>query len=182
MFDRAIARIALLAALAGCVGIAAPRAAASSAPTAALECANARLPVSILDGVPAHSGGSALKTVVVRAPKASLHLAVAATEKNREIGLMCVVRMRPRTGMIFEFGKDVNQEFWMKNTLIPLDLLFIAPDGRIIRIAASAKPQSEATIDSMGIVRGVLEVAGGTSERLGIKAGDRVHHPAFGRR
>jgi uncharacterized protein len=107
------------------------------------------------------------------------HVWIADTVPRREQGLMYVKRLEPGRGMLFIFPSSQAQSFWMKNTLIPLDLLFIAPDGRIIRIAASAKPLSEATIDSMGIVRGVLEVAGGTSERLGIKAGDRVRHLAF---
>jgi uncharacterized membrane protein (UPF0127 family) len=110
------------------------------------------------------------------------HVWIADTQSRQAQGLMFVKRLKPDDGMLFIFPSPQVETFWMKNTLIPLDLLFIAPDGRIIRIAASAKPKSEATIDSMGIVRGVLEVAGGTSERLGIKAGDRVHHPAFGRR
>jgi uncharacterized membrane protein (UPF0127 family) len=108
------------------------------------------------------------------------HVWIADTESRQAQGLMFVKRLKPHDGMLFIFPSPQVATFWMKNTLIPLDLLFIAPDGRIIRIAASAKPHSEATIDSMGIVRGVLEVEGGTSERLGIKAGDRVRHAAFG--
>lgn len=105
---------------------------------------------------------------------------IAATEPRRNQGLMFVPKLPATRGMLFLFDGPQVATFWMKNTLIPLDLLFIAPDGRIIRIAENAVPHSEATIDSMGVVLGVLEVAGGTSQRLGFKAGDRVHYEAFG--
>jgi uncharacterized protein len=105
---------------------------------------------------------------------------IAATEPRRNQGLMFVQALPATRGMLFLFDTPQVATFWMKNTLIPLDLLFIAPDGRIIRIAENAVPHSEATITSMGIVLGVLEVAGGTSQRLGFKAGDRVRYPAFG--
>jgi uncharacterized membrane protein (UPF0127 family) len=133
---------------------------------------------------PLHESLDHYPTAEVRVESAGrshvFHVWIADTEPRREQGLMYVKRLKPGGGMLFVFPSAQPQSFWMKNTLISLDLLFIAPDGRIIRIAPSAKPLSEATIDSMGIVRGVLEVAGGTSERLGIKAGDRVRHPAFG--
>jgi uncharacterized membrane protein (UPF0127 family) len=105
---------------------------------------------------------------------------IAATEPRRNQGLMYVPSLPATRGMLFLFDAPQVAAFWMKNTLIPLDLLFIAPDGRIIRIAENATPLSEATINSMGTVLGVLEVAGGTSRRLGFKAGDRVRYPTFG--
>jgi uncharacterized membrane protein (UPF0127 family) len=104
---------------------------------------------------------------------------IADTEPRHNQGLMWVKSLPPTRGMLFLFDAPQVTSFWMKNTLIPLDLLFIAPNGRIIRIAENATPLSEATIDSMGLITGVLEVAGGTSRRLGFKAGDRVRHPAF---
>ena len=107
---------------------------------------------------------------------------VAATEARRNQGLMYVKSLPAKRGMLFLFEAPQVAAFWMKNTLIPLDLLFIAPDGRIIRVAENATPLSEATINSMGVVTGVLELAGGSSQRLGLKAGDRVRYPAFGAR
>ena len=68
----------------------------------------------------------------------------------------------------------------MKNTRISLDMLFVSADGRVIRVAPKAQPESLATITSMGMVTGVIEIAGGEAERLGIHNGDRVIHPAFG--
>jgi uncharacterized membrane protein (UPF0127 family) len=93
---------------------------------------------------------------------------------------MYVKSLPASRGMLFLFDAPQVATFWMKNTLIPLDLLFIAADGRIIHIVENATPLSEARIDSMGIVTGVLELAGGSSRRLGLKAGDRVRYPAFG--
>jgi uncharacterized protein len=83
-------------------------------------------------------------------------------------------------GMLFDFGETRPVAFWMKNTLIPLDMLFIAADGGIADIHERAVPRSEATIEARVPVRAVLELNGGTVARLGIKRGDRVHHPIFG--
>jgi uncharacterized membrane protein (UPF0127 family) len=184
MFDRATARIALLAAL-SCVAITAtPHVAAATAPIAALACANAHLPLSILDGAAAHSEGAALKMVVVRAPKATLHLAVAANEYNREIGLMCVVRMRAHAGMIFEFGKDVQQQFWMKNTLIPLDMIWVESSGVVNTVAANVPASSMQTTDDAvarrnGFGRYVIELRPGEALRDGIAPGVKLTIPAL---
>lgn len=105
---------------------------------------------------------------------------VADTDARHEQGLMFVKALPPNQGMLFLFQTPQPTSFWMKNTLIPLDMLFIAPDGRIVRIAARTEPLSLKQVDSMGIVLGVLELDGGTAERLKIRAGDRVRHPAFG--
>lgn len=107
---------------------------------------------------------------------------VAATEPRRNQGLMQVKSLPPNRGMLFLFDAPQVAIFWMKDTLIPLDLLFIARDGRVIRLVERATPMSESLINSMGVVSAVLELAGGTSAKLGIKAGDRVHHAAFGDR
>ena len=71
---------------------------------------------------------------------------------------------------------------WMKNTYIPLDMIFIRPDGAIARIAENAEPLSTRTISSGEPVSAVLEVAGGTAARLGIKPGDRIEHSLFSKR
>lgn len=104
---------------------------------------------------------------------------IADTPPRRAQGLMWVRELPADRGMLFVFERPEPMSFWMKNTFIPLDLLFVAPDGRIIRIAENAKPLSLAPIDSMGVARGVLELAGGTARRLGIRAGHRLRHPAF---
>src|SRR3546814_14529348 len=81
--------------------------------------------------------------------------------------------------MLFVYSQPRRVSMWMKNTLIPLDMLFIAPDGRIESIVKRAVPHSLATISSRGKVRAVLELNGGTVDRLGIRPGDRVVHPIF---
>jgi uncharacterized protein len=104
---------------------------------------------------------------------------LASTEARRNQGLMFVKSLAPDRGMLFVFENPRVAGFWMENTLIPLDLLFIAADGRIIHVVENAVPLSRATITSMGVVLGVLELAGGTSAKLGIRPGDRVSYPAF---
>ncbi len=88
--------------------------------------------------------------------------------------------LAPDAGMLFVFPETQTATFWMKNTLIPLDMLFIAGDGRVADIHERAVPLSEATISSKVPVRAVLELNGGTALRLGIHEGDVVHHALFG--
>src|SRR5215470_14658814 len=83
-------------------------------------------------------------------------------------------------GMLFDFHKEQPTSFWMKNTYIPLDMIFIRADGRILRIAENTVPLSETLVPSGAPVRAVLEVIGGTAKKLGIAPGDRVGHAIFG--
>jgi uncharacterized protein len=105
---------------------------------------------------------------------------IAQTPQEQEQGLMFRRSLPADAGMLFDFGTTQPAEFWMKNTLIPLDMLFIAADGTIADIHERAVPLSEATIYSKVPVRAVLELNGGTVARLGIHLGDVVHHPIFG--
>jgi len=82
--------------------------------------------------------------------------------------------------MLFLYPGEETVAFWMKNTLIPLDMLFIGADGHIRRIAERTVPLSTAPISSVDPIRAVLEINGGTSERLGIKPGDMVHSVQLG--
>lgn len=104
---------------------------------------------------------------------------IANTPERREQGLMWIRSLPADRGMLFIFDRPQPVSFWMKNTYVSLDLMFVAPDGRIIRIAENAEPLSLRNIDSMGVVLGVFEVRGGTAQRLGIAPGDRLRHPAF---
>lgn len=99
---------------------------------------------------------------------------VARTEDEQARGLMFRERLAPDAGMIFPFKPPRPASFWMRNTVIPLDMLFVRPDGVIGRIAANAVPYSLDTIDSGEPVAAVLEIAGGRAAALGIKSGDRV--------
>lgn len=103
----------------------------------------------------------------------------ADTPERRAVGLMHRQSMAADHGMLFDFKVDAPVAMWMRNTRIPLDMLFIARNGRIVNIAERAVPFSETTIPSKGPVRAVLELNGGTAARLGIKAGDHVTHPMF---
>lgn len=80
----------------------------------------------------------------------------------------------PDRGMIFPFAAPEQATFWMKDTLIPLDLIFIRADGSIANIAAKARPMDETLLPSEGMVDAVLELAGGRAAELGIRPGDRV--------
>lgn len=105
----------------------------------------------------------------------------ADTDDKRRYGLMYRTELADDDGMLFDFSdEDKVQSMWMKNTLIPLDMAFIAKDGRIVNIAAMTTPRSLAPIRSTAPVAAVLEVRGGRFEELGVKAGDIVDHPLFG--
>ena len=104
---------------------------------------------------------------------------VMHTDEELQRGLMFRKDLPEGRGMLFDFQPERNVSMWMKNTLIPLDMIFIKSDGRILRIAENTEVQSEKIIPSGGPVRGVLEVIAGTAKRLGIKPGDRVAHPMF---
>lgn len=104
---------------------------------------------------------------------------VAANDDERERGLMFRKSLPDGQGMLFDFGTERDVSMWMKNTLIPLDMIFIRADGRIARIAENTKPMSTHIIPSGQPVLAVLEVAGGTAGRLGIAAGDHVAHAMF---
>ena len=104
---------------------------------------------------------------------------MAITPEEKERGLMFRRELLDGHGMLFDFQFDQNVAFWMKNTYIPLDMLFIRGDGRILRIAENTEPLSERNIPSGGPVRAVLEVIGGTAKKLGIAAGDQVAGSIF---
>ncbi len=105
---------------------------------------------------------------------------IAATPQERALGLMFRRSLAPDSGMLFDFKRPQEVAFWMKNTLVPLDMLFVDAEGRIVGIHADAVPLSLATIPSPGPVRAVIELLGGTAARLGIRPGDRVLFPIFG--
>jgi len=99
---------------------------------------------------------------------------VADTPESRSRGLMYVRELPADRGMLFLYDFPQFASFWMKNTYIPLDLLFISPDGTIVNIIENATPLSLAPLESVAPVATVLEVAGGTAARGGIRAGDHV--------
>lgn len=99
---------------------------------------------------------------------------LAETTAQQAHGMMFRTGMAPMTGMLFPMDPPRPAAFWMENTLIPLDLLFIGADGRIRNIIAGAVPKSRAQLPSAGPIAAVLELAGGESDRIGARPGDRV--------
>lgn len=118
-------------------------------------------------------------TVESKSGPHTFDIEIAATPAEMETGLMYREHMEPGHGMLFELGRTDVARFWMKNTLIPLDMLFIAPDGIIKKIHENAVPESLTGISSDEPVSGVLELNGGRARVLGITVGDRVVHPYF---
>ena len=107
---------------------------------------------------------------------------MATTSEEKETGLMYRKELADGKGMLFDFSPEQQVSMWMKNTYIPLDMIFIRADGRILRIAENTEPQSTKIISSGGLARGVLEVIAGTAQKYGIQPGDRVAHPLFNKR
>lgn len=117
-----------------------------------------------------------LPTVTVRAPKAQLVLQVAKTEDERELGLMSVTKLAPHAGMVFVFDQDAPVEFWMKDTLIPLDMVFVGAHGRVRSVAANVPVVPLDTPDDAiprrtGSAKYVIELAAGEAARDGIVVG-----------
>ena len=104
---------------------------------------------------------------------------VMRTHDELERGLMFRRQMQADHGMLFDFGSAQRVSMWMRNTYLPLDMVFIAGDGHVVSVKRNAEPMSEAIIPSGGEVTGVLEINAGTAARIGLQAGDRVVDPMF---
>ncbi|GGL64241.1 hypothetical protein GCM10011392_18600 [Wenxinia marina] len=119
-------------------------------------------------------------TVVGEFGRASFAVEVADEPQERSQGLMYVEEMGTLEGMLFVYERPQRASFWMRNTLIPLDMLFADETGVITRIHAQAVPLDETSIDGGEGVKYVLEINGGLAARLGIEEGDAMQHPAMG--
>ncbi|HEX3937043.1 MAG TPA: DUF192 domain-containing protein [Xanthobacteraceae bacterium] len=106
---------------------------------------------------------------------------LATNDAERALGLMFRKSLPEGHGMLFDFKTDQPVQFWMHNTYISLDMVFIRGDGRVLRVAENAKPMSDDLIPSGGPVRAVLEVIAGTARKLHIAPGDRVTGSIFGK-
>ncbi|MDZ7737291.1 MAG: DUF192 domain-containing protein [Gammaproteobacteria bacterium] len=111
-----------------------------------------------------------------------LQVEIAADPTARRTGLMFRHHLPARTGMLFDYRQEQTVQMWMKNMLIPLDMLFIDANGRIVQIVENTRPGSEALIASDRPVRAVLEINAGSVERHGIRVGNRVRHAIFDNR
>lgn len=126
------------------------------------------------------AGFEALEAVTP-AGRTRFFVEIADTDAERERGLMFRKEVPPDRGMLFDFKTPREVAFWMKNTLIPLDIIYIRTDGTILSIARNTTPLSEAPIPSGGPVVGVLELAGGRTGEIGLMPGDRIEHRIFKR-
>jgi uncharacterized protein len=104
-------------------------------------------------------------SVITPQGRRDFRVEIAETPAQREIGMMWRVGVSPGQGMLFDFRQPQQAAFWMKNTLIPLDIIYIRADGTIANIAANAQPLSLVALPSAGPVRGVLEIGGGEAAR-----------------
>lgn len=121
-------------------------------------------------------------SIVSKAHTANFLVEMAATPMQREYGLMCRTSLAPDRGMLFDFGQPSDDvAFWMRNTLIGLDIVYIAPNGTILSIARHAKPLDETPIPAGGTIRAVLEIPDGRADQLGLRPGDKVVHRIFQR-
>jgi uncharacterized protein len=119
-------------------------------------------------------------TIVTASGRHKFTVEVATTPAQLEQGLMFRRHLAADAGMIFDFGTPTMAAMWMKNTLIPLDMLFVDAKGRIVNIHERAVPGSLEPIGATAPVRAVIELNGGTAARLAIKPGDPVIFPMFG--
>ena len=111
--------------------------------------------------------------------RAAFRVEIAGDRASQKKGLMFRKKLAPNAGMLFDFHGAVMTSFWMKNTVLPLDIIFIRPDGTISSIAANAVPYSEASIPSSEPIRAVLEINAGRAAALGIAPGATVHAGIF---
>ena len=148
---------------------------------ASLATIAAALAFVFLAAAPAAADAALEKLVIVTAqgPK-SFDVEVMRTDEERARGLMQRRYLPEDRGMLFDFKKEGPVMMWMKDTFIPLDMVFIRKDGTVARIAEMTEPHSLRTIPSGKDVLAVLEINGGISAKLGIKAGDKVRHALFG--
>ena len=104
---------------------------------------------------------------------------IAADDASRSVGLMHRTQLAPDAGMLFDFKSPIMAAFWMKDTPLPLDMLFVRADGTISTVAANAVPYSTAEIVSAEPIRIVIEINGGLAKKLGILPGAKVHASEF---
>jgi uncharacterized membrane protein (UPF0127 family) len=118
-------------------------------------------------------------TLQIATPDARLHhfnTWIADDDQRRARGLMFIKQLRPDDSMLFIYPQPQRVAMWMKNTYVPLDIVFVAPDGKVINVARNTEPLSLKTIESGGIALAVIELPAGTAARLKITPGAQVIH------
>ena len=109
----------------------------------------------------------------------SFKIEVATTKREQALGLMFRRSLPDNAGMLFIYDPPQPAAMWMKNTLIPLDMVFIAPDGKVLRIETNTEPFSTEVIPSEGTISAVLELNAGQADKIGLKRGDKVIYPGL---
>lgn len=119
-------------------------------------------------------------TLVTAAGRFQFQVEYADSDQTREAGLMCRTSLAPDRGMLFDFLLPIpDVGVWMKDTLIPLDIVFIDSSGEVISIVANARPMDETPLRAASAPRAALELAGGRAAEIGLKPGDKVVHQIF---
>lgn len=142
------------------------------------------LAAGLAAGAAAQEGAPAATEPLTVATRSGVHplaVEVMRTDAERSRGLMFRRSMAPDHGMLFDFARVEPVAMWMKNTYLPLDMVFIRADGTVARVAADTEPLSTRVIPSGEPVLAVLELNAGTAARLGLRSGDRIGHPLFAR-
>jgi len=134
----------------------------------------------VAESAPSHRLPVEKIVIETRGGPRTFHMEVASDDASRDYGLMYRKHLAADAGMLFDFRAQVMTAFWMKDTPLPLDIIFIRADGTISTVAANAVPYSTAQIPSAEPIRAVIEINGGLAQRLGIAPGDRVRAPIFG--
>jgi uncharacterized membrane protein (UPF0127 family) len=109
----------------------------------------------------------------------NFNIELATTDQERALGLMFRRSLPENGGMLFLYDRPQPADMWMKNTLIPLDMVFISPDGRVHRIERNTEPFSLAVIRSEGAIAGVLELNAGEADKIRLRRGDKVLYPGL---
>ncbi len=137
--------------------------------------------VALIVGATTAAGAGGLQPlqIVTAGGPHTFQVEIAADDASRERGLMFRRFMPPDHGMLFEFPANAPEAFWMKNTYIPLDMIFLSPVGVVTNIVADAEPLSQRIIPSGPPCAAVLELNAGVAASIGLKVGDTVMHPFF---
>ncbi|HEX9169947.1 MAG TPA: DUF192 domain-containing protein [Roseiarcus sp.] len=134
---------------------------------------------ALVAGGPASGNGLEPLQIVTATGTHDFQVEIARDDASRARGLMDRRFMPSDHGMLFEFDRETPEVFWMKDTYIPLDMVFISPAGVVTNIAANAEPLSERAIPSGSPCMAVLELNGGAAAKIGLKVGDKVRHSFF---
>jgi uncharacterized protein len=140
------------------------------------------LAVTLLTTAPGLAAGSGTLVLKTATGDHSFNIEVMVTDNERSLGLMYRRSMPENKGMLFIYDPPQQATMWMKNTLIPLDMVFISADARVHRIEENAEPFSETLIPSDGDVVAVLELNGGEADKIGLRPGDKVIYPGLAKK